>query len=155
MDAIAQGAADFLAKPIDALALRTTVANGGTIFLDEVGDVSAQMQAQLLRVLQEGEVRRVGGSAITNVDVRVISATNRDLFADVKAGRMREDLFYRLSVVTVRVPALRDRGEDIVALTQHLVARHAALLGRDTPHLSSAHRRANRRVRCRSIVACC
>ena len=112
------------------------LAEGGTIFLDEVGDVSAKMQAQLLRVLQEGEVRRVGGSAVTLVDVRVISATNRDLAADVKAGRMREDLFYRLSVVTVRVPPLRDRGEDLVALTQYLVGRHAALLGRPTPHLS-------------------
>ncbi len=112
------------------------IAEGGTIFLDEVGDVSAKMQAQLLRVLQEGEVRRVGGSAVITVDVRVISATNRDLAADVRAGRMREDLFYRLSVVSVRVPPVRDRGEDILALTQYLVGRHAALLGRPTPHLS-------------------
>jgi len=111
-------------------------AHGGTIFLDEVGDVPAKMQAALLRVLQEGEVRRVGGSAVIHVDVRVISATNRDLAADVKAGRMREDLFYRLSVVSLRVPPLRDRGDDILALTQHLVARHAALLGRPAPRLS-------------------
>jgi DNA-binding NtrC family response regulator len=81
-------------------------------------------------------VRRVGGSTTIRVDVRVVSATNRDLAADVKTGRMREDLFYRLSVVTLRVPPLRDRGEDVVALTRHLVARHAALLGRATPHLS-------------------
>ncbi len=111
-------------------------AEGGTIFLDEVGDVPVKMQAQLLRVLQEGEVRRVGGSAVLKVDVRVISATNRDLAADVKLGRMREDLFYRLSVVALRVPALRERGDDILLLTQHLVARHAALLGRPTPQLS-------------------
>jgi two-component system response regulator AtoC len=112
------------------------VAKGGTIFLDEVGDVPTKMQAQLLRVLQEGEVRRVGGSAVIEVDVRVISATNRDLAADVKSGRMREDLFYRLNVVSFRVPPLRDRGDDIVALTRHLVARHAAFLGRPMPHLS-------------------
>ena len=112
------------------------VADGGTIFLDEVGDVPPKMQAQLLRVLQEGEVRRVGGTAVMRVDVRVVSATNRDLAADVKAGRMREDLFYRLSVVSVHVPPLRDRGDDLVALTRYLVARHASLLGRPTPHLS-------------------
>jgi len=111
-------------------------ADGGTIFLDEVGDVTAKMQAQLLRVLQEGEVRRVGGSTAIHVDVRVISATNRDLAADVKAGRMREDLFYRLSVVTLHVPPLRDRGEDLITLAYHLVARHAAVIGRPQPHLS-------------------
>ena len=110
-------------------------AAGGTILLDEIGDVSPKMQAQLLRVLQEGEIRRVGGTAMIKVDVRIVSATHRDLAADVKAGRMREDLYYRLSVVTIHVPALRDRGEDIVALTHHLVARHAALLGRPTPVL--------------------
>jgi DNA-binding NtrC family response regulator len=111
-------------------------ADNGTIFLDEVGDVPAKMQAALLRVLQEGEVRRVGGSAVIHVSVRVISATNRDLGADVKAGRMREDLFYRLSVVTLRVPPLRERGDDILTLTRHLVARHAAPLGRPAPRLS-------------------
>ena len=111
-------------------------ASGGTIFLDEVGDVPAKMQAQLLRVLQEGEIRRVGGATVIKVDARVVSATHRDLAADVKANRMREDLYYRLSVVSVRVPALRDRGEDIVALTHYLVARHAGLLGRTIPHLS-------------------
>jgi DNA-binding NtrC family response regulator len=112
------------------------VASMGTIFLDEIGDVSAKMQAQLLRVLQEGEVRRIGASAPTRIDVRVVAATNRDLAADLKAGRMREDLFYRLSVVTIHVPPLRDRGDDVIALTRHLVARHAAVLGRALPHLS-------------------
>jgi DNA-binding NtrC family response regulator len=111
-------------------------AENGTIFLDEVGDVPAKMQAALLRVLQEGEVRRVGGATTVHVNVRVISATNRDLAADAKAGRMREDLFYRLSVVSLHVPPLRERGDDIVALTQHLIARHAALLGRPMPRLS-------------------
>lgn len=111
-------------------------ADGGTIFLDEVGDIPTKMQAELLRVLQESEVRRVGGSAVIKVDARVISATNRDLAAEVTAGRMRRDLFYRLNVVSLRVPALRDRGDDIVALCGHLIARHAARLGRVTPHLS-------------------
>ena len=116
------------------------MAEGGTLFLDEVGDVPTKMQGELLRVLQEGELRRVGGSAVINVNVRVISATNRDLAADVVAGRMREDLLYRLNVVTLRVPPLRDRGDDILALTRHLAARHAALLGRPQPHISDEAR---------------
>jgi two-component system response regulator AtoC len=111
-------------------------ASGGTIFLDEVGDIPTRMQAELLRVLQEGEVRRVGGAAIIKVDVRVISATNRDLGVDASAGRIRADLFYRLNVVSLRVPALRERGGDVEVLTRHLVARHAARLGRTIPHLS-------------------
>jgi two-component system response regulator AtoC len=112
------------------------VAEGGTLFLDEVGDVPAKMQAELLRVLQEGEVRRIGGSTAVNVNVRVISATNRDLGSEVASGRMRQDLVYRLNVVSVRVPPLRERGDDIVALTHHLAARHAAILGRPAPHVS-------------------
>jgi DNA-binding NtrC family response regulator len=111
-------------------------AEGGTIFLDEVGDVPTKMQGELLRVLQEGEVRRVGGSAVIKVNARVISATNRDLAAEVAAGRMRKDLAYRLNVVSLRVPPLRERGDDIIALTRHLAARHAALLGRAEPHIS-------------------
>lgn len=111
-------------------------AEGGTIFLDEVGDVPTKMQGELLRVLQEGEVRRVGGSALIKVNVRVISATNRDLAAEVTAGRMRQDLVYRLKVVSLRVPPLRERGDDVVALTIHLAARHAAILGRPEPHIS-------------------
>jgi len=99
-------------------------ADGGTIFLDEVGDVPTKMQGELLRVLQEGEVRRVGGSAVIKVNARVISATNRDLAAEVAAGRMRKDLAYRLNVVSLRVPPLRERGNDIIALTLHLAARH-------------------------------
>jgi DNA-binding NtrC family response regulator len=111
-------------------------AEGGTIFLDEIGDVPAKMQGELLRVLQESEVRRVGGSAPIKVNVRVISATNRDLAAEVAAGRMRKDLAYRLDVVSLRVPPLRDRGDDIISLTLHLASRHAALLGRPAPHIS-------------------
>jgi two-component system response regulator AtoC len=111
-------------------------ADGGTIFLDEVGDVPPKMQAELLRVLQEGELRRVGGSGVVTVDVRVISATNRDMTREVSEGRMREDLLYRLNVVPLRVPPLRERVDDIVALTRHLVARHAALLGNPTPFIS-------------------
>jgi DNA-binding NtrC family response regulator len=94
------------------------------------------MQGELLRVLQEGEVRRVGGAAILKVNVRVISATNRDLDSEVAAGRMRKDLAYRFNVVSLRVPALRERGDDIIALALHLAARHAALLGRAEPHIS-------------------
>jgi DNA-binding NtrC family response regulator len=111
-------------------------AEGGTILLDEVGDVPTKMQGDLLRVLQEGEVRRVGASAVVKVNARVISATNRDLVAEVAAGRMRKDLAYRLNVVSLRVPPLRERGDDIIALTLHLAARHAALLGRAEPHIS-------------------
>jgi transcriptional regulator with PAS, ATPase and Fis domain len=111
-------------------------ASGGTIFLDEIGDVPAKMQAQLLRVLQEGEVRRVGGTAAINVDVRVVAATNRDLAADVSSGRMREDLYYRLNVVAVRVPPLRDRGDDIVELARYFLVRYAVEFGRAVPDLS-------------------
>jgi DNA-binding NtrC family response regulator len=111
-------------------------ASGGTVFLDEIGDVSLKMQAQLLRVLQEGEIRRVGGDASVPVDVRVISATNRDLAADMAEGRMRRDLFYRLNVVALHVPPLRQRGDDVAALALHFVARHAARLGRPVPEIA-------------------
>jgi two-component system response regulator AtoC len=111
-------------------------ANGGTLFLDEIGDVSLKMQAQLLRVLQEGEIRRVGGDAAIPVDVRVISATNRDLEADLAEERMRRDLYYRLNVVALHVPPLRQRGDDIVTLARHFVARHAAQTGRPIPEIA-------------------
>lgn len=100
-------------------------ADGGTLFLDEIGDLSPSVQVKLLRFLQEGEFQRVGGSGILRADVRVISATHRDLEQALREGSFREDLFYRLNVVTLRVPALRDRRQDIRPLVEHFVGRYA------------------------------
>jgi serine/threonine-protein kinase PknK len=101
------------------------VADGGTLLLDEIGEMSLGMQSKLLRVLQDGEVRPVGGERTRKVDVRVIGATHRDLQAMVAAGGFREDLFYRLNVITVRIPALRERPEDIPLLAAHFAEKHA------------------------------
>jgi DNA-binding NtrC family response regulator len=97
-------------------------AAGGTLFLDEVGETSSAFQVKLLRALQEGELRRVGASKAIQVDARILAATNRNLDQDVKAGKFREDLFYRLSVVTLRVPALKERRTDIPLLAEHFLA---------------------------------
>jgi formate hydrogenlyase transcriptional activator len=105
-------------------------ANRGTIFLDEVGDMPMEAQIALLRVLQEHEIERVGGFRSIPVDVRVLAATNRDLSAEVDAGRFRLDLFYRLNVFPIEVPALRDRRDDILVLAKYFVERFAAASGR-------------------------
>src|SRR5438552_5026663 len=104
-------------------------ASGGTLFLDEIGDIGARVQGQLLRVLQEGEIRRVGESSAVKVDTRVVAATNKELAEAVKSGKFREDLFYRLNVVSIRIPPLRERREDIPLLAEHFAARHAGARG--------------------------
>jgi DNA-binding NtrC family response regulator len=111
-------------------------AHGGTLLLDEIGEIGSKMQVELLRVLQEHEIRRVGGEQPVHVDARLLATTNRDLRAEVKAGRFREDLLFRLQVVTVVVPPLRERRGDIALLVRHFVAQHAKALGRAAPRLA-------------------
>jgi two-component system, NtrC family, response regulator GlrR len=106
-------------------------ADGGTLFLDEIGDMPLALQAKLLRVLQDREVRAVGATQGTTVDVRIISATHRDLDAQMKAGRFREDLYYRLNVVSLVLPPLSDRREDIVPLATHYLGATAGRYGKD------------------------
>jgi transcriptional regulator with GAF, ATPase, and Fis domain len=107
--------------------------DGGTLFLDEIGDMSSAMQKKLLRVLQEGEVRPVGSDKLVKVDVRLLAASHRDLTAHVEEGTFREDLYYRIHVLSVEMPALRDRVEDIPLLAEHLLARAAREAGREAP----------------------
>jgi formate hydrogenlyase transcriptional activator len=109
---------------------RFELAKGGTLFLDEVGDLPAELQAKLLRVLQEGEFERVGGSNTIKVDVRVIAATNRVLGKEVQEGRFRADLFYRLNVFPIPIPPLRDRLEDVPRLARHFALHYAAKMGK-------------------------
>ena len=111
------------------------LADGGTLFLDEVGDMPAQMQAKLLRVLQEGELERVGGTETIKVDVRVIAATNKDLEAETQAGRFREDLYFRLNVVQLHSPPLRERREDLAALIDSFLEESCRKNGRKTLRL--------------------
>ena len=107
-----------------------TEASGGTIFLDEIGDMSLALQAKLLRALQDKTVRAVGGNEEVRLDVRVISATNRDIEALVRQGSFREDLYYRLAVIPIRLPSLRERVEDVPLLARHFLERTAATLGK-------------------------
>ncbi len=112
-------------------------ADGGTLFLDEVGDLSPSLQAKLLRALQEGEFLPVGVTRVRKVNVRFVAATNKDLSAEVAAGRFREDLFYRLNVIAIELPPLRERPEDIKPLALHFLDRTAAKTGRPAARLSS------------------
>ena len=104
---------------------RFEIADGGTVFLDEIGELAAHLQSKLLRVLQHHEFERVGGTRTVRVDVRVIAATNRDLATEVTAGRFRQDLWYRLNVVNLTMPPLRDRRQDIPSLATHFAAKYA------------------------------
>ena len=118
------------------------IADGGTLFLDEIGDMAHETQAKILRALQEKEIERVGGNRTIKVDVRIIAATNQDLEAKVADGSFREDLFYRLNVVPIVLPALREREGDIPILAEHFLEKAAARLGRTPKALTSAALRA-------------
>ncbi len=111
-------------------------ANGGTVFLDEVGEMSLPMQAKLLRVIHNREIQRVGSPEVKHVDVRLIAATNRDLRAEVTAGRFREDLYYRLSTIQIRVPGLSERPEDLPLLVQYLLMQANAAYGKQVQGLT-------------------
>jgi two-component system nitrogen regulation response regulator NtrX len=115
---------------------RFELADGGTLFLDEIGDMSMFTQAKILRILQEHRFERVGGTETLQVDVRVIAATNKDLETEMAAGKFREDLYYRLNVIPFRVPALRERREDIPTLVARFAARFASEAGRPLPHVT-------------------
>jgi Nif-specific regulatory protein len=111
------------------------VVDSGTIFLDEIGDISPRMQAALLRVLQDGEIIRVGGNIPIKIDVRVIAATNRDLTAMVQEGSFRLDLFYRLNIINISIPPLRERKEDIIDLTTHFIRKYRQAFKKDISFL--------------------
>src|SRR2546422_1063866 len=164
-EAMKRGAADYITKPLvkvncaafsrelveselfghekgactGAVAAREgkfEIADGGTLFLDEIGDMRPETQAKILRVLQEREFERVGGNRTLKVDVRVLAATNQDLEANVKAGSFREDLYYRLNVVSIALPALCERVEDLPLLIDHFLGAAAARLKREPKPLS-------------------
>jgi len=115
---------------------RVEAAAGGTLFLDEIGEMPVSLQAKLLRFLQDKQYERVGESETRTADVRVVAATNRDIEADIAAGRFREDLFYRLNLIEIRVPPLRERPEDILRLARRFLAFFSASVGRPVPELS-------------------
>jgi transcriptional regulator with GAF, ATPase, and Fis domain len=118
---------------------RFELAHGGTLFLDEVGEIPLELQAKLLRVLQEGELERVGEERTRKVDVRIVAATNRNLRAEAEAGRFRQDLYYRLSVFPVELPPLRKRTEDIPLLAEHFLSLTSRKIGRAKPRLTLAN----------------
>ena len=111
-------------------------ANGGTLFLDEIGEMPVELQVKLLRALQEGEIRRVGDDRPITVNVRVIAATNRDLAVEVEKGKFRNDLFYRLNVVPIFLPPLRDRQEDVLPLAEFFLERYSKRMDRRKPVLT-------------------
>ncbi|HEX5752334.1 MAG TPA: sigma-54 dependent transcriptional regulator [Archangium sp.] len=115
---------------------RFELADGGTLFLDEIGEISPAVQVKLLRVLQQREFERVGGTQSLKVDVRIVAATHRDLVAEVKAGKFREDLYYRLNVVAVTLPPLRERKSDIPALVSHFLEKYSDAYGKDVRGLA-------------------
>jgi two-component system response regulator HydG len=112
-------------------------AQGGTLLLDEIGEMPLEMQPKLLRVLQERQVRPVGGNTVIPVDCRIVAATNRDLESEVEEQRFREDLYYRLNVVQIHIPPLRARGNDVLVLAQHFVKKFAERMGKGVAGISS------------------
>lgn len=111
-------------------------ANGGTIFIDEIGDIPLEIQTKFLRVLQESQIERLGGSAVINVDIRVIAATNKNLEAMIKEGTFREDLYYRLNVVTINLPPLRERKEDVPLMCDYFIKKVAEINGKNIDGIS-------------------
>ncbi len=111
-------------------------ANGGTVFFDEIGELPPHLQVKLLRALQERKIRRVGDEGTIDIDIRVLAATLRDLDEDVKSGRFRDDLFYRLNVVSIHIPSLRERPEDVPVLAQYFIKKHGKRLGIDVSEIS-------------------
>ncbi len=112
------------------------VADGGTIFLDEIGETSLSMQVKLLRVLQDKQISMVGAKQLRKVDIRIITATNKSLQSLVSQGHFREDLFYRLNVINIQIPPLRERGDDIIILSNHFLDKYSQEIGKNTPTLS-------------------